>query len=720
MKREAKLVHFNTFYLIKAKTSKPFHQRPPTNAKCKAQKITLAAHVQNDETMKNAFKSHFFLYIIIILLCHVVYTLTEDARDSEECLEEDKLPPLERGIYELFTFTDVHSIAESLSSPEKDTSAVLALIVFYDSECPHSHSMLERLEDTSLLLKEHFHNADNYAPFISPIIAKIDSSSLDKNDLKDFGIVSVPTLLFVYTEGTQTYILVYSGRHSTAWEVFQTTLLYFYRLIIAAEEIRYEGGSVNAYPRIFQDMDHIQKFITSHRQFFLEYDEVETVLHPRVGEKEGHFIHWLLKEDDSPELDAKLQRDDFVLLVQCRRNAAQPNQLYDTFNKMSQVLSNRRDRFFAPTIECAESSEDGSVIAWKISTQHDLNRIENFPQSRSPALSGKEKTDADNLVEFMVKVSTPSILWFDRESTGPIAFSHYRKVHAVLFLDLHHITGVPVDPDSDVKSIASREALRRFRRACRLHKRMQTDVMNSDLVCLIVPSTETRVLTTFGVDLWTPLDVAAMEDRVADPTLPKLLITDQRFGGTKRYYLDSKDILSSDLAVHQFINSFWSGALQYDRKSDPRGPRTTKTGIRILTADSMNEDLLKPDDSAAHALVLFTAPTCGHCKRFITIWRELASLLQDINWNVFLKLYQIDVTTNDIYGLNITVRWVPDLYYLTPDRQHAVRYNETDDLGDDVGKIGNALEILEWFLSIAPFEYGEVEEILEELDGIII
>ena len=35
--------------------------------------------------------------------------------------------------------------------------------------------------------------------------------------------------------------------------------------------------------------------------------------------------------------------------------------------------------------------------------------------------------------------------------------------------------------------------------------------VEKDMVCLIVPSTETRVFTTFAIDLWTPLDIATPE-----------------------------------------------------------------------------------------------------------------------------------------------------------------------------------------------------------------
>jgi 3-isopropylmalate dehydratase small subunit len=44
----------------------------------------------------------------------------------------------------------------------------------------------------------------------------------------------------------------------------------------------------------------------------------------------------------------------------------------------------------------------------------------------------------NSLHEFLVKVTSHTVLWLDRETTAPIAFYEKRCVHAVLFVDLHY------------------------------------------------------------------------------------------------------------------------------------------------------------------------------------------------------------------------------------------------------------------------------------------
>jgi hypothetical protein len=263
---------------------------------------------------------------------------------------------------------------------------------------------------------------------------------------------------------------------------------------------------------------------------------------------------------------------------------------------------------------------------------------------------------------------------------------------------MHHLPKDATDEElsaflkHDPVTLKMKAAVDQFHAVCRQHRQMfWKDVstrLERDMVCLVVPSTETRVLSTLGVDVW---DAGAQ--------LPVLLITDQRFGGTRRYYLDDEEGPSAE----DFVAAFWNDRLMAEVQSDPRGARTNRSGVRILTAASLDEMKGK------HALVLFTVSTCGHCKRVSTIWNRLSELLSHVGWDSVLTLYRVDVSVNDLAVVaelaNATlpvVTWVPDAYYLSPNRDW-VRYSGgVGEKERGVGTVHDAMDVLEWLVHDVP------------------
>jgi len=517
-------------------------------------------------------------------------------------------------------------------------------------------------------------------------------------------------------------------------------------------------------------------------------------------EEERKYLEWLVREEQGEETiahDRKRRRqqqprqyasspspddyslpDDFVLVLQYRCEGdgqRQQNELYELFDQMSRALSNRRDRFFASISDCSSSStgadgtrQDGAVAAIKIpldffesigsdAKTSQFNDFEKLPKATLPP-------NRDRLVEFMVKTCTPSLLVFDRQATAPIAFAKYRKVHAVLFVDTINAlferrqkdTGSINFDDGDDFAVA-RGVVREFRRVCRRHQRRHFgDVLDADMVCMIVPSTETRVLMTMGIDVWGSTATATterLEDHVDN--LPLLLITDQRQGGTRRYYLEigalcrtadaessstgaRGDSIDDDMLL--FVERFWQGRLQPDVKSDPVGSRTNSAGVRIVTAESWHDEIFArtANDTATrapkHAMIAFVSPTCGHCKRFNVLFSRLAEFLRHIKWDSILTLYRMDVTKNELVASNLTVRWLPDLYYVSLPAGHSnrdgntnrssfdhgkrmVRYDWKDDVGDD-GTINDTIDFMRWFLHIANLTNLQLQELLSKLPKI--
>jgi hypothetical protein len=176
------------------------------------------------------------------------------------------------------------------------------------------------------------------------------------------------------------------------------------------------------------------------------------------------------------------------------------------------------------------------------------------------------------------------------------------------------------------------------------------------------------------------------------PLLPTMFITDQRYGGTRRYYQTD-----TDLSISEFIHAFWENRLEYVVASSPYPPRTNRAGIRILNARGIVSEL---HSTKQHKLIAFVTPTCGHCKRFLVLYNQLGNFLRYIGWNKFLKLFLLNVSENDldVTGFHLSVDWLPDVYYQAPNSSAFVRYDILDTMGDGVGAIHRPTDLLEWLI----------------------
>eukprot|EP00956_Cyclotella_meneghiniana_P017949 scaffold29618_cov45-Cyclotella_meneghiniana.AAC.1 len=332
------------------------------------------------------------------------------------------------------------------------------------------------------------------------------------------------------------------------------------------------------------------------------------------------------------------------------------------------------------------------------------------------------------MVQFVITQTTPTVLWFDRQRTAQLAFPWYRKTHSVLIVDiglshqkLHTSTessgrknshradtvNEPIWPSKLNKSTEAARLLEEQQKAIQLfynaalHHRAEHP--HDDVVFLIIPSSETRVLTKFGIDIWTHLDEKAFpsgqggeieseqsndagycSSRIASGgILPVMILTDSSIRSRKqsnRYYLCSDDIFATSSipsgtggSITEFLNSFFDGTIgdpfirsettQFSNSYNiiPWHYNKNQANVTVLTGNSFESLVMERRES--HSMLLFQTFTCGHCKRFSVLWNEFSRLVQAMNWGSVIEVMKIDISKNDVPHDKIDVWDVPSVYY---------------------------------------------------------
>ncbi len=323
---------------------------------------------------------------------------------------------------------------------------------------------------------------------------------------------------------------------------------------------------------------------------------------------------------------------------------------------------------------------------------------------------------------------TDTIWLLFRYTTSTIAFPIYRQVHFVLFVDLH--TSRKKDGEFDYDSVGH---LRSHRAATLLHETAKLHKVtrpNDDVVFLIVPSTSIEIMTTFGIDIWSELDIKCgemSENRTNESidctekidSLPAAMITSRRESKSfmNTYYLSSEDVLSkrSENPLTDFLNDYFDHKLSPSVKSEEDGNTTDgeqkrkeqkipslPSGVQILTAKSFPR-IFEKTESSKHSLVYFYTPTCGHCKRFDTIYHKLSRLIVRLGWESKISVMKVDISKNEIHYDGIDIRNVPAVYFFPSGRKHEPQ--ELTIEGDsnefnNVGGINDPVIIVSWFLDM--------------------
>ena len=668
------------------------------------------------------------------------------------------------------SFPTSTALPEYLSSFESHVTFVLGLV--YSEQCAACRERMEQFVHQVPQLWQAQQegqtttNSDVIRSLPPPVLLLLSIDEQDSSEqmiltkqLESFGVIQLPALLWMVRDTAgNAFVLEFSARlgpnHLTAQEILQTYQHVQTRLLLLSEKVSFfdDKGQVLLQPTSFPNTKGSSSSTTTTNEdesavgnktlapSLLEdwvlqngsdlfHAAVQTFPGPLL-DSERDYAHWLWYQQ------GETAHDGFLLLGQCRtpghENADEGNDILRAFDRLTAMWLDRRDVVMVVLSDCLGADEDnGKVFLWRVFPDaFTSGSLDLCWDAAEKVVSVNSSLDdaARAFKNALVQATTPSMLWLDRETTAPIAFPLWRKVHAILAIDVHR--NAPVGTLS-MTAFDQKQAmvLQEFRQLCRDHQR---NPLTEDLVCLVVPSTDIRTLTIFGVDIWTPLDVAAWQSQ-NDPydyeILPVFFITDQRFGGTQRHYLEH-DMVEN---LGRFWIDFWDGKLTPFPKSSSSST-TNKAGVVSISAVDFQQEVLggmstRSNETTSsqrnkHSLVLFTSSMCGHCRRLLALWNQFGRLVQKVGWSSFLTLYQMDVSTDEVLssdGWNETIRWVPDLIYVAPgDNPRVLRYEEKDEYGDHVvGGVKSYMDLVEWFLHVATLHESEILGILSQVRALL-
>ena len=442
--------------------------------------------------------------------------------------------------------------------------------------------------------------------------------------------------------------------------------------------------------------------------------------------------------------------DPYILFVQCRsskRKSDHSNEATRIFDKIAEEMMHRRDvAFFALEAGHSKScggwfpkSSDGTIAVLRVkrSVEYSILPIEETVTSDQPLFwnqrqkrfirnittdwnVAKQRIPHDlfipsdysntedlmsNLNKFIVIHTTPTVMWFDKSRVANLAFPKYRTTHAILFIDIglgnelskssSSVRYTQHDWPENLRYSTETErllldqqmAIEMFYNAAIQYRSQRKD---DDVVFLIIPSSETMILNTFGVDMWTPLDEAlfgAVDEGIGDSDdyntckgessqiMPIMVVTDASESTGKqssRYYLCPNDIFASSDSIFEhggamktFIDKVLDGtAMQFIRSEELKLEIEyidNTSNVTVVTGNTFQNVVMDREDE--HTMLFMKQSTCGHCKRFSIFWNEFQTIIEALNWSSVISVCKIDVSKNDVPHPQIDAWDLPSVYY---------------------------------------------------------
>ena len=217
--------------------------------------------------------------------------------------------------------------------------------------------------------------------------------------------------------------------------------------------------------------------------------------------------------------------------------------------------------------------------------------------------------------KFVIDNAHPYVMEFNDESRELIF--NKQKPGLILIRDPANLTNTQYE--NEVKKVAGA-----------IQPKLQT------VICGLMNRDEPRLIDFLGIGL---------EDT------PVLYIFDTR--DSFRKFKLSKRINEENII--EFISQWEKNQLEEDIQSE-KEPVENKGAVMKLVGTTFKKMV---DDDEYDRVVKFYSPVCEYCQKFKPIYEKIAKKYVNANVNKHLKIYEIDITKNDIG--NISVRKIPSV-----------------------------------------------------------
>jgi len=144
------------------------------------------------------------------------------------------------------------------------------------------------------------------------------------------------------------------------------------------------------------------------------------------------------------------------------------------------------------------------------------------------------------------------------------------------------------------------------------------------------------------------------------------------------------------------VTEVMDGKLAPSLKSEPI-PESNDEAVKVIVGKQFDE-IVK--DETKDVFVKYYAPWCGHCKKLVEPWKELATNMAKYPNLVFGKF---DATANEAEG--VEVRGYPTLIFYPKDNKAGVSYDGERDVESFTA----------WLLENAPTVVGHDDAVKDDL-----
>jgi len=151
---------------------------------------------------------------------------------------------------------------------------------------------------------------------------------------------------------------------------------------------------------------------------------------------------------------------------------------------------------------------------------------------------------------------------------------------------------------------------------------------------------------------------------ITEEVLPTLRVVVPN--GMKKYTSETECSDLTVVTITKFVDDVLGGNISPSLKSEPI-PEKNDEPVKVIVGKQF-EEIVK--DTSKDVFVKYYAPWCGHCKKLVPVWTELAEAMAD---HKDLVIGKFDATVNEADG--VEVRGYPTLIFYPKDNKEGIVYD---------------------------------------------